>query len=305
MDTVILLLRQILQMFLFAGMGFLLYRFGKITQEGSRTIGNILIYLSLPAVIINSFLMERTSERIAGIIISGGCAALLLLMSATVSHFVFRKDGIAAFAGAFSNPGFFGVPLIVTCIGKDAVFYVAFFIAFLNIGQWTYGVSALNGKPIRIGFSLQKILSAPFTIAILVGMILFLTQISLPEIISGCLSTVAGLNTPLAMFTVGIYLAQTDIHKMFVRKRLYMISAVRLLLIPIIAMLLLSLLPTSLYQMKMALLLAIACPVGTNVAVYAQLHNQDYSYAAETVVISTMLSVLTMPLILRVAEFLY
>ena len=82
---------------------------------------------------------------------------------------------------------------------------------------------------------------------------------------------------------------------MFRRKTLYGISAVRLLLIPALALLLLSLLPASMREMKTALLLAAACPVGSNVAVYAQLHEKDYPYAVETVVLSTLCSVMTIP----------
>ena len=107
------------------------------------------------------------------------------------------------------------------------------------------------------------------------------------------------------MFTVGIYLAQTSIPGMVRRKSLYVVSFVRLLAVPLISLLLLSLLPQSLSDMKMALLLAIACPVGSNVAVYAQLHGKDYGYAVETVVISTLLSALTIPALAWLTSFIW
>ena len=302
MEMIMILVRQILQMFLLGGLGFALYKGKKITPEGSRTLGNILIYAALPAVIINGFLVERTDEHLWGILYSAVAAAILLLLSAEVSRACFRKDPIAAFAGAFSNPGFFGVPLILATAGQGAVFYVASFIAFLNVGQWTYGVSLLTGQPIRQGFQPKKLIRAPFMIAILVGLFLFLTQMPLPSVVTGCLSTVASLNTPLAMFTVGVYLAQTDIRRMFRRVSNYLVAAVRLLAVPVLSALLLSLLPAEMMDMKMALLLATACPVGSNVAVYAQLHGKDFSYAVETVVISTLFSILTIPAIVWIAQ---
>jgi len=88
------------------------------------------------------------------------------------------------------------------------------------------------------------------------------------------------------------------------RRRLYGVAAVRLLLVPGISLLLLSLLPAGLADMKMALLLAASCPVGSNVAVYAQLHGKDYGYAVETVVISTLFSALTIPALVWVSGFL-
>ena len=305
MDTVWILVRQILQMFLLGALGYALFRTGKITNEGSKALGNILIYLALPSVIINGFLVGRTPERVTGILLSALAAAVLLVMSAAVARLFFRKDAIAAFAGAFSNPGFFGIPLIVASLGQGAVFYVACFIAFLNVGQWTYGVSILTGQPVLKGFAPKKLIRAPFVIAILIGLALFILQLPLPDVIKNTLSTVAGLNTPLAMFTVGVYLAQTDLLAMLKRKSAYAVAAVRLVAVPLCSFLLLSLLPPSLQDMRLALLLATACPVGSNVAVYAQLHGKDYPYAVETVVISTLFSILTIPGVFALATFFW
>ena len=302
---ILILVKQMVQMFLLAGVGFLLYKGGKITQEGSKTLGNILIYASLPAVIINGFRVEWTAEHVSGILWSAAGALVLLLVSVLISHFVFRKDPIGAFAGAFSNPGFFGVPLMIASLGQGAVFYAASFIAFLNIGQWTYGVSRLNGQPLTEGLKLKKLIQAPFVIAILAGLVLFATQIPLPDVIVNCITTLAGLNTPLAMFTVGVFLAQTDFWKMFRKKELYLVSAVRLLLVPAVSLLLLSLLPADMAAMKMVLLIAVSCPVGSNVAVYAQLHGKNYPYAVETVIISTMLSILTIPLVVHFSTMIW
>ena len=302
---IIILVKQILQMFLLAGIGFLLFKGGKITLEGSKTLGNILIFGSLPAVIINGFRIERTAEHVSGLLWSALAALIVVMLSILISHFVFRKDGVAAFATSFANPGFFGIPLIVASLGQGAVFYAAPFIAFLNIGQWTYGVSRLNGQPVLQGFQPKKLIKAPFVIAILVGIFLFVTQIRLPEILSSCLSSVAALNTPLAMFTVGVYLAQTDLKIMLGRRSLYLISALRLLVIPGLSLLLLMLFPASMEQMRTVLLIVAACPVGSNVAVYAQLHNKDYPYAVETVVISTLLSIVTIPFILYLSSLIW
>ena len=92
---------------------------------------------------------------------------------------------------------------------------------------------------------------------------------------------------------------------MFRRGSLYLVSLARLAVTPLIACLLLALLPQSFYDMKLAVLLAAACPVGSNVAVYAQLHGADYKYSVGSVVITTLLSLATIPLIVRLAEMLW
>jgi len=302
-NTTLLLLQQVLMMFLLAGVGFIMFRTGKITSEGSKSLGNILIYLSLPCVIINGFLVERSSEKLLGLLYSAIAAAVILLLSILVSRLFFKKDPIAGFAAAFSNPGFFGVPLIVSTLSNGAVFYIASFIAFLNLFQWTYGVSIITGK--KASLKPVAIIKAPFMIAIIIGIFFFLTGLKMPDIIAKGITHLANLNTALAMFTIGIYLAQTDLKKMFFKKNLYFISFVRLLVTPLLSLLVLCLIPSEMMDLKMAVLIASACPTGSNIAVYAQLHNKDYPYAVETVVISTLFSVITLPCIVFLAGFVW
>ena len=303
MDTVLTLVKQTVTMFLLAGVGFAMFKSGKITKEGSKSIGNILIYGSLPCVLISSFFIEKTQEHMIGLAISAALGFLLVLMSILVGILCFREDAIAKFAAAFSNPGFFGIPLILASLGSGCVFYVAGFIACVNLGQWTYGVAVMTGQ--KGGFSFKRLVTAPFAIAIAIGLAIFLTGIEVPGILKNSITAIKELNTPLAMFTVGIYLAQTDLKNMFFKKSLYTISLVRLLVIPALAILLLWPLPASMLDMKIALFIAAACPVGSNIAVYAQLHNQDYAYSVETVIISTILAIVTMPIMVSLAQMVW
>ena len=303
MDTVLTLVKQTVTMFLLAGVGFAMFKSGKITKEGSKSIGNILIYGSLPCVLISSFFIEKTQEHMIGLAISAALGFLLVLMSILVGKLCFREDAIAKFAAAFSNPGFFGIPLILASLGSGCVFYVSGFIACVNLGQWTYGVAVMTGQ--KGGFSFKRLVTAPFAIAIAIGLAIFLTGIEIPGILKNSITAIKELNTPLAMFTVGIYLAQTDLKNMFFKKSLYSISLVRLLMIPALAILLLWPLPASMLDMKIALFIAAACPVGSNIAVYAQLHNQDYAYSVETVIISTILAIVTMPIMVSLAQMVW
>ena len=300
MDTVLQLIGQIVIMFLLAGIGFILFRTGKITQEGSKTIGNMLIYIVLPAVIIKGFLVERTPERMLGLAVSAGLAAGALLICIVISRLMFRKDPIASFASSFSNPGFFGIPLIIAILGNESVFYIAAYVGFLNLLQFTYGKVLITSD--KKSMNAVQVLKAPFLTAIVIGLILFFTRLPLPGLITKTLDHVAGLNTPLAMFTVGVYLAQTDVKAMFRKVSLYKVSLARMILIPLVVMLLMKLVPETWYACKLAILIAAACPVGSNIAVYAQLYDRDYRYAVETVIISTILSIVTIPAIVFVAE---
>lgn len=314
MTTTTLLIQQVLIMFLLAAVGYICFRTRKITMEGSRNLGNILIYLSLPCVILNSFLVEYSTERLMGLIYSSLAALLVVIVSILISRLFFSKDAILCFASSFSNPGFFGVPLIVASLSDGAVFYIATFIAFANILQWSYGVALLTAdadttkeKVSRKKFlpSPKRLFTAPFMIALLIGLFFFLTGIPMPELIGKGIQYIANLNTPLAMFTIGVYFAQVKPAKMFTNPKLYLLSLVRLLIIPLVSMLVLLLLPQEFAELKMAMLIVSACPAGSNVAIYAQLYDNDYPYAVETVIISTLLSVVSIPLIVKIAEMIH
>ena len=309
-----LLIQQVLIMFILAAVGYVCFRTKKITMEGCKTISNILIYLSLPCVIMNSFLVEYSSEKLEGLVYSAVAAFAVSVVSIVISRVFFGKDAILNFASSFSNPGFFGIPLIVATLSDGTVFYIAAFIAFVNLLQWSYGVallttdaSTVNEKGSWKKFlpSPKRLLTAPFMIAVIIGLFFFLTRIPMPGLILKSIQYIANLNTPLAMFTIGIYFAQTNPAEMFKKTKLYFLSIVRLLVIPVVCMLVLSLLPERFEEMKLALLIVSACPTGSNVAVYAQLYDSDYSYAVETVIISTLLSIVTIPVIVKIAEMIH
>lgn len=130
-----LLIDKLFIMFLFMLIGVILFRKNIITEAGSESLANLLIHLILPCVIINGFLTERTSEKLYGFLVSLFASVLILSISILVARKCFFKNPIGHFAAAFSNPGFFGIPLIVSVLGTGSVFYVAPFIACLNILQ--------------------------------------------------------------------------------------------------------------------------------------------------------------------------
>ena len=290
---------QILVMFMLVGVGFAMFRAGKITMEGNRTIGNILVYLSLPCVIVKGLMVERTAESVLALGLSALMGFTALLVSALVARLVLRDDAIGNFAATFSNPSFFGIPLVVSILGQEPVFYMTAYIAFMNLGQWTYGVSLLSGERGRV--SLRSLVRSPFMVATLIGLVLFTTQLQLPGVVTSCLDYISALNTPLAMFAIGVYLAQSHPTDMIRRAGLYKVALSRLFIAPLVTLALLSLLPASMLDMKLAILIAQACPVGLNVAVYAQLHDADYVYAVETVVVSLV----SIPLVVGLAQLVW
>lgn len=300
MSTTLTIGRQILTMFLYMGIGFLMYKRKLITKEGSKALAHLLLYCVLPCVIIRSFGTARTPENTIELLVSLALAAASLALSMLISAILFRKSPIDNFGCAFSNAGFMGFPLITALLGNEAVFYAAGFVALLNALQWTYGQWVLTGDKKQM--SAGAVLKNPIIISLAVGLILFFTGFPLPEILTNTMSSMAALNAPVAMVVLGVYLAQTDIVKMLTTPRLYWVSVVRLAIIPLATLFVLLPFAGKFSNISMALLLVASAPVGSNVAVYAQKLDLDYTYAVQTICISTIFSIISMPLIIGLAQ---
>ena len=294
---------QTLVMFLYMIAGFFLYKYGKITEKGSKEIASLLVWLVIPTVLINSFCTEFSTAKLASLGISTLAGALSLLISILIGRLFFRKSPVDDFAAAFSNAGFIGIPLVAAALGSDAVFYLVGMVALLNILQWTYGVCVLTGKKSAAGP--KSILLNPIMAATVIGLILFLTGAGahLPGILSTTIKGISALNAPLAMIVLGVYLAQSDMKAMFTTLKLYGLCAVRLLLIPLATLIIFRFLPMD-QSVKLTILIASSAPVGANVAVYSQLHGLDYAYACQTVALSTVISIATLPLIMALVNLL-
>lgn len=294
MQTAWIAMQQTAVMFLLMLCGFILFRCQRITVEGSQTLANLLIYLVVPSVLIQSFHGKYSTQNAAALVLCAGASALLLGLAIAVSRLLFPGSPINKFAASFSNAGFLGIPLVTAILGAEAVFYITPFITLLNLLQWMYGTAALTQTKVEL--KPQKLLQSPIIVGACVGLLLFFTNFRLPEIVSRALGFVSGLNTPVAMLILGVYLAQSNVKSLFASRQLYAVSAVRLLLIPLLSLGVLWLIPIDAAP-RLALLLAASAPVGANVAVYCQLYRLDHAYACTTVTLSTLLSIITLPLL--------
>ncbi|MDE7331654.1 MAG: AEC family transporter [Lachnospiraceae bacterium] len=301
MDIAVLLFRQNAVMFVYLLIGYFLYRRHLITAQGSGDIGKMLLYIIMPAAIVRSYMKAYSAEMLAGFAVSFLAALGALALAVAVSSLVFhKKSAIRQFGAAFSNAGFIGIPLVQMTLGEEAVFYVASFVAVLNILQWTFGVLIMTKD--RSTVSLKKIVSNPIVISLLIGLLLFFFPIQIPEMAEGIIGTLASMNGPLAMIVLGVYLAQISFRELFTDRLAYLCTAVRLIVIPIITMIGLLLVPETYETIRLAILLAAAAPVGANVAIFAQLYHKEYTDAVKDVCLSTVFSIMTMPLVIGLAN---
>jgi len=307
METAYIVFRQTVVMFLYMFAGYVLFKTEKMTIKGSKDIATLLVWLVIPAVLVDSFCVERSMARIVELLQSAFVTALTLALSMAIAKLIFKNKHVDNFGAAFSNAGFIGIPLVQAAMGDDGVFWIVSMVAMLNMLQWSYGVGLLTGEKSAVG--IKHLVFNPILVAIMIGLTLFLTNLGtkLPEVVSVAVAGVSSLNAPLAMIVLGSYLAQSDMKKMFTSGTLYLLSAVRLLLIPAVTLLVLHFIPM-LVPIRNEILLTVfigaSTPIGANVAVYAQLYDCDYPYACQTVAITTLLSIVTLPVMLMFAGYM-
>lgn len=288
-------------MFLYMFAGYILFRTEKLTIRGSRDIAAILVWLVIPAVIVNSFCVEFSRLKLIQLVQSALISALGIGIAMIIAALIFKNHPIDNFGCAFSNAGFVGIPLVQAALGNEAVFYIVAIVAMMNMLQWSYGVKVITGERSMVG--LRHLIINPIFVSIIMGLIIFVTGTGahLPDIISSTLSGLSSLNAPLAMLVLGSYLAQSDMKKMFTSGHLYWVSAVRLLIIPAVTLLVFRFIPIE-HSIFLTVFIALSTPAGANVAVYANLYDADYPYACQVVAITTLISIITLPLMILISS---
>ena len=297
----IILLKQICIMFLLIAVGMLLVKKGFLSEQGGKDLGAILLRVVIPCVVVKSYITEYTPERAVDLAISAVMALVALGVAMAVSFLVFgTRKRIENFGAAFCNVGFIGIPLVQAALGEGAVFYLVSFIALLNIMQWTYGIVIMTGN--RDAIRLKSISSNPVVLAFVLGLLIFFLRIPVPKVIVSTLSSIAAMNTPLAMIILGTYLAKMTVKEMVTGKSAYVCTFLRLIVIPVATLFVLWLIPGVKTEIKQVILIACCTPVGSNVAIFAKQYDKDYKLSVVTVCLSTLLCIITVPVFYTFVE---
>jgi len=293
MELVLIVFNQLLFMIILILIGFLLVKLKLLSNEGANSITNIILYITNPIVIIGAhislFDIMKVKKFLISFLISIFIHALFILLSK-----IFKmKDPVDINAATISNSGFIGVPLISATFGEEAVFYLSTFMVINYFITWTFTVKLYSPNQKN---NLENIIKSPVIVSVFLGWLLFLTQIKLPYFILTVFNSIKNLNTPLAMFVLGSYIANIDFAD-FQKdvKSLMLPTFYKLILFPLIALIIIRYLPDSLNELKAINMIAAASPSAINVALFAKKYNADYKKAAKLVCLSTILCIITIP----------
>lgn len=301
MQMSILLLQQIIQLFLMILMGYIIVKTGLLKGEDSKVLSKIILYLIIPAVIINAFQVDYNDTIKKGLI--AACIASLilqfvLLFLTYILQKIFHLDSVEFTSAYYSNSGNLIVPLVTYILGKEWVIYGCVFMSVQLFFIWSQGKKMISREK---GVDLKKILLNINMISVFLGVILFFTKIHFPQIINQTLSSTGSMIGPLSMIVTGMLIAEVDLKYIFTNKRIYLVTFLRLILQPAIALLVINLLGMRGWHPqgdKIILItyLAAITPCASTVTQMCQVYGNDSKYASAINVMTTLLSIVTMPL---------
>ena len=290
-------------LFLQMALGYILYHRGMIDQQTSGKISELVVKITTPITIIISYPRAYDPQTAGWLLSAFLLSAICYLVMMLIIPLIFPKKAPywkqCCLCSVFSNCGAIGIPLLSSLLGPIGVFLGSGYIVITSILQWTYGVYMLTNS--RANISLKKLLLNPGTIPAYVGLVLFFTPVKLPPILYDAMDAVGLMNTPLAMILLGVYIAQADLVSCFTNLWVYLVSGLRLLAFPLLIFGILTLVPIE-PTIRMALLIGAASPCGMSVSMLSQLYDCDYLFPSKCVVVTTLLSILTAPFILSLAN---
>lgn len=278
----------------------------KLSKEANKCISDVVTTIVVPCVIIQSFEREfdpSMFQRLLAAFVAAIAAHACMIIAV---HFLIRtkndkRSRVLRFASVFSNAGFMSIPLQSALLGNDGVFCGAAYVVVFNIAIWSYGIVEMSGDKSYI--TPKKLLVSPGIIGVVVGMILFLCSIRLPMVVQSTIGYVASLNVPLPMFLIGYYLADTNIIDALKDRSVYICLGLRLLVFPLLGLGIMYLLGFRGVGL-IAIVIALSAPVGATISMFAEKFDADTEYSAKLVSISTLLSIITMPVVVGIAQAL-
>lgn len=295
------LLQQIVVFFLMMACGFLVVKRGLIDAESSRTLSVICIYIIMPCVMINAFQIEYSKSIRDGFLLAVAAAVLIhifLLVFVRIIGKPLKLSVVEKASIIYSNSGNLVIPMVTVVLGEKWVIYASAFLSVQMILMWTHGESLMEAKA---GVNWKKILCNINLIAIIIGIILFFARIRLPVVIGNTMSQISATLGPVCMIMLGMTMTEVNWKEIFSHSRIYLITALKMIVTPLFVLLLLKYSPlASIVKDGQTILLislmAVITPSATTVVQLAQLYDEEPVYASTINVMTTIVSIVTMPL---------
>ena len=297
--------QQVLILFALMAVGFALGKTGRMDDKSSLTLTNLVIYAVSPAMMVVAFQREKDTADLHNFFVCMLLAVVVHVVSIALAYLFLRgKDhacGAMRFGAVFSNCGFMGYPLMTALLGSIGVFYGSAYVVVFTVLAWTAGIYMVTHDAHKLG--LKAIVLNPGVLSVIVAMALYLLSVRLPEIVMTPLQYLADMNTPLPTIVVGYQLSHADFRHTFADRRAWISLALRLAVIPLLTVALCWAMRVD-SAVALVAVIAASTPPAALLSMFAQKFGQDTRLAASMVSVFTAISVLTIPPVVGLAQYL-
>ncbi|QLB40331.1 AEC family transporter [Mannheimia pernigra] len=303
MDIALLLADKILQLTLMVLLGYAIVKTKLLTSEQSYPISIIGLYIISPAMLITAFQVDYTAETLNGLYLAFFLSIIfsaLLIFLGWLLKKTAKLDNIEQATSIYSNSGNLIIPIVASLLGNEWVIYSTAFIVVQTVLFWSHLRTLICGKGT---VPLRKVIFNINIIAIVVGLMLFLLHIKLPTTIASTLSSLGYMIGPLSMLVAGMLIAAVPFKEIITDKRIYLVTFLRLLFIPLILLLVIKWCGFENWVINgdiivMITFLATISPSAATVTQMAVVYGQDAKKASAIYGVTTLLCVFTMPFII-------
>ncbi|WP_339236267.1 AEC family transporter [Oceanobacillus sp. FSL W7-1281] len=305
MDTLFTLAYEIGSLYIIVAIGWIIRRKGLISEQGQRSFTTLLLYIALPCLIISSMHMPFQYEQAYGALIMFVLSIYIMGGTLFVSRFITKKltlpvNRSAVFENVilFGNQGFIGMVIILQLFGQEGVLFASVFNLIYYVLMWTYAIYIMNPEGLPVSKTMF-ILKNPGFLATIAGFVLFIFPVQFPAFIMSPIATIGQMTVPLSMIMIGMMISTVTYAKVLAYMKdifVYIAVMIRLFIYPIVFFLPLLLFNLPFELFMIACLLS-ATPSPATISMYAQVYGGDIEFSAVVVFFSTLLSVVSIPIV--------
>ena len=301
------LIKKIISLFLILFLGALLVRLKVLKAEDSKVLSKLTLYLIIPCVILNAFQVEFSEGVRGGLLLALGASLIIQLCTIFIAHLLkkpLRLDPVEQSSAVYPNASNLVIPLVSAMLGDEWIIFSCPFTALQLFLVWSHGKALLCGER---GFQLKTILTNTNLIAVFVGVAMLLTGFSFPAPIQDAVASVSVTVGPIAMLVTGMIIGGMDLKPVFTYKRVWLVTFLRLVLLPLPALLLvkfsgMAALAADGGTVLLIVLMASSTPTAGMITQMSQVYGQDADYASAINVVSTLMCIFTLPVVVALYQ---
>lgn len=299
---IMVVFQTMLKLFLLLVLGFVLFKCHIFDEYTNKKISALIVNVASPMLIISSIAgVEGNDKSIVFLMIGAGILMYIgfIILGKIINRiFPFPKKDWPVYECmvVFANTGFMGYPVLLDVFGQEAVFYASLIHMAFNFFVYTYAIMCLTkGDDSEFKLNFKQLLT-PGIVLIFIGILIYLFDIQLPSVLMDTINSVGSLTAPLSMMMIGSSLAVYPIKDSFTDWRSYVFAFVRLIIVPFVTMIVCRLLHINPYYANITIITN-AMPVGSMVLMLATQYNANVKIVTRNIVVSTLLSVITIPIV--------